>query len=618
MTALRAEPMGEERPPEIGPRAGGEDAARFRPVFAGSRHVINTAGIAVWASALVYFWVWWLRPEHVYSPGRYAIVTIVLLWMTLIPVYYIVIFARARVPVSGPNPVEGSRVAIVVTKAPSEPFAVVSKTLEGALDQNGFAHDTWLADEDPAPSTLAWCEARGVSISSRKGVAEYHRETWPRRTRCKEGNLAYFYDHFGYDQYDFVAQFDADHVPAPDYLRHAIAPFADPRVGYVSAPSICDVNAAESWSARGRLYLEASMHGSLQAGYNSGWAPLCIGSHYTIRTAALRSVGGLGPELAEDHSTTLILNSGGWNGVHAIDAIAHGEGPETFSDLIVQEFQWSRSLMTILLRYSPVYARHLTPRKKFQFYFSQVWYPCFSGIMAVTVALPIYALFTGAPYANVTFVDYFLRILPLSLTLLLLAYWWRSTGLFRPADAKIVSWEGMAFLFLRWPWALLGSLAAVVDRFRETPVEFRVTPKGEPHKEPLPFRVLVPYVAVSLSSAGTAWAVGDPGTAAGFYIFCLATALIYALLVALVVYRHARENGISLFPRSAPLGAALISIALMGSTIFGAAYTNGPKGLAAINVGISAFTLTETRFSVSGAGRTTEPTIRFKPKWHGF
>jgi cellulose synthase (UDP-forming) len=56
----------------------------------------------------------------------------------------------------------------------------------------------------------------------------------------------------------------------------------------------------------------------------------------------------------------------------------------------------------------------------------------------------------------------------------------------------------------------------------------------------------------------------------------------------------------------------------MGSTIFGAAYTNGAKGLAAINVGIDAFTLTETRFSISGAGRTTEPTIRFKPKWHGF
>ncbi|MBP0651757.1 hypothetical protein J8J40_32320, partial [Mycobacterium tuberculosis] len=83
------------------------------------------------------------------------------------------------------------------------------------------------------------------------------------------------------------------------------------------APSICDRNAADSWSARGRLYAEASLHGALQCGYNNGWTPLCIGSHYAVRTKALRSIGGLGPELAEDHSTTLMMAAGGWRGVHA-------------------------------------------------------------------------------------------------------------------------------------------------------------------------------------------------------------------------------------------------------------------------------------------------------------
>ncbi|MGO6907962.1 glycosyltransferase, partial [Rhizobium ruizarguesonis] len=132
-------------------------------------------------------------------------------------------------------------------------------------------------------------------------------------------NLAFFNDHYGYSRYDFVAQLDADHVPAPDYLFNMLRPFADPKVGYVSAPSICDKNASESWSARGRLYAEASMHGSLQAGYNGGLAPLCIGSHYAVRTVALKQIGGLGPELAEDHSTTLMMNAGGWRGVHALD-----------------------------------------------------------------------------------------------------------------------------------------------------------------------------------------------------------------------------------------------------------------------------------------------------------
>src|SRR5205085_7524266 len=123
-----------------------------------------------------------------------------------------------------------------------------------------------------------------------------------------------------------------------------LRPFADPNVGYVSAPSICDKNASESWAARGRLYVEANMHGSLQAGYNGGWAPLCIGSHYAVRTAALKHIGGLGPELAEDHSTTLLFNANGWKGVHSLDAEAIGEGPETFADFVTQEFQWAKSL----------------------------------------------------------------------------------------------------------------------------------------------------------------------------------------------------------------------------------------------------------------------------------
>ena len=183
-----------------------------------------------------------------------------------------------------------------------------------------------------------------MQISSRQGIAAYHRSSWPRRTRCKEGNLAYFYDQYAYEQYDIVAQLDADHVPAQDYLRQIVRPFVDPAVGYVAAPSICDANAERSWSARGRLYAEATLHGPLQCGYNDGWAPLCIGSHYCVRTAALRAIGGLGPELAEDHSTTLMMNAGGWTGVFQPDAIAHGDGPATFLDCMLQEFQWSRSL----------------------------------------------------------------------------------------------------------------------------------------------------------------------------------------------------------------------------------------------------------------------------------
>ena len=31
------------------------------------------------------------------------------------------------------------------------------------------------------------------------------------------------------------------------------------------------------------------------------------------------------------------MNAGGWRGVHAVDAIAHGDGPNTFADLVKAE-----------------------------------------------------------------------------------------------------------------------------------------------------------------------------------------------------------------------------------------------------------------------------------------
>lgn len=590
----------------------------FEPVFTGRRKALNLAGIALWLAALLFFWAWWLDPAHIYTPMRFAIVTAVLLWVTLIPAYFIVLFSNAKIPNRLARPFIADRVAMVVTKAPSEPFHIVRKTLEGALAQCDYPHDTWLADEDPDAETLAWCTANGVQVSSRKGNPSYHRKEWPRRTRCKEGNLAYFYDQYGYDRYDFVSQFDADHVPSPQYLRHALAPFADPAVGYVSAPSICDANAATSWSARGRLFVEASMHGALQAGYNSGLAPLCIGSHYTVRTAALRSIGGLGPELAEDHSTTLMFNAQGWKGVHAVDAIAHGQGPETFTDLIIQEFQWSRSLVTILLRYTPAYLGQLPGRLRFQFIFSELWYPMFSSMMALMFVLPIFALVTGKRFVGVTYADFFVHALPLSLVMLALAYWWRSTGMFRPANAKILSWEGTAFLILRWPWSLIGSLTALWDFVTGLHVDFRITPKGEKHSQPIPFRVIAPYALVASLSAGAAWFVKEPGSAGGFYIFNLVTAVIYGVLILLVLIRHARENLCAVTSLNWPGVTGMLCIVTITALMTGATYANGLKGLAAMNVGITAFTLTETLYSPAGAGKRYSVTIRFHPRWRGF
>jgi cellulose synthase/poly-beta-1,6-N-acetylglucosamine synthase-like glycosyltransferase len=588
------------------------------PVFAGMNRAVYYIGIAGWLVAQVYFWIWWFDPAHILSAPAFAVITATVAWVTLVPAYFILIFLNARV-MNDAVPLPKGRIAMVVTKAPSEPFAVVQKTLSAMLEQKDVDFDVWLADEDPSPQTRRWCEQHGVMISTRKGVAHYHQAKWPRRTRCKEGNLAYFYDRYGYARYDFVAQFDADHVPEKTYLREVMRPFADPAVGYVSAPSICDANATQSWAARGRLYAEASLHGSLQAGYNNGWAPLCIGSHYAVRTAALRQIGGLGPELAEDHSTTLMMNAGGWRGVHALNAIAHGDGPATFTDLVIQEFQWSRSLVTILLQYSGGLIPRLPLRHKFQFLFSQLWYPLFSAFMALMFALPVVALLTGRVFVNVSYPDFLLHFAPLSLMLIAFAFFWRATDTFRPHDAKLFGWEGIAFIFLRWPWSFIGSLAAVRDVLSGSFVDFRITPKGNQDKPLLPFLVMAPYLLLSGLSV-CAMIFGREGSAAqGFYIFAAINGLIYAALTILVMAGHALENGLSLLPRSVGGSFTAACAVLIFASGGLALRDHGTGAIEALSHGQPFVSFTETKFAVAGAGLGGGKTkiVKFRLQWRG-
>ena len=593
----------------------GKDEPLMVPIFTGRKRIEYIIGVALWAMALAYFWQWWLIDAlHTHLAGS-ILVSALLAWITILPVYFITIFFNARRPAGPLRIPDDSRIAMVVTKAPSEPFNVVAETLLAMLAQN-VPHDTWLADEDPSPETLAWCRDHGVFVSTRKGRADYHRQSWPRRTRCKEGNLAFFYDHYGYERYDFVSQLDADHVPEPDYLFQMLRPFADPDVGYVSAPSICDRNAHESWSARGRLYVEASMHGSLQAGYNGGFATVCIGSHYAVRTAALKEIGGLGPELAEDHSTTLFMNAHGWRGAHALDAIAHGDGPRTFADLVTQEFQWSRSLVMILLQYTPKLIGRLPLHLKIQFLFSQLWYPLYAFFLALMFLLPVIILVYGENFVSVTYPDFLLHFMPQSLMILVMAFWWRSSGTFRPADGKILSWEAMLFLLARWPWVLAGTFAAFRDWMTGTFVDFRITPKGASEVDALPLRVLAPYMSVVLLSILPVLLVQNAYQTRGFYVFAIINACFYILLVFMIVLQHARENTVRYRTRfyQPALAASLLALVALPSL---ATAEKGRDGIEALAWGTRSFTLFDDRFSVAGAGvggRDAHTTV-FNPRW---
>lgn len=521
------------------------DAGLYMHVLSPVQREIVAVLTIGWCVAFVAFWVWWLQPEHNVGWAGLILNSVLLFYLSYLPSYFLIAVNRLR-KINPALPVPDLRVAFVVTKAPSEPWDVARKTVLAMLDQEyPHAYDVWLCDEDPAEDVLEWCSLQGVKVSTRRGIAEYHRSLWPRRTRCKEGNLAYFYDTIGYQDYDVVAQLDCDHVPARTYLAEMARPFTDPSVGYVAAPSICDTNASTSWSARGRAHKEGTFHGPFQAGHINGLAPLCIGSHYAVRTAALKGIGGIGPELAEDFSTSFLLNSAGWQGAFALDAEAHGEGPHTFAAKAVQEFQWSRSLVVLLLEMLPRHLNRFPWRLRMRFMFALSYYPLLALTTIAGLTLPAIAAVTGVPWVNVNYFEFLARWAFVSLWLVLITCMVRRWGLMRPGDAPVLSWENWLYTLARWPFIARGVVAAVTQKFRPRAVDFKVTPKSRNSFERLDSKLLAPYYGISVLMSAAAL-TGEATTAAYGYVFlCLLAAGSYAAVALAIPLLHAKESAIA-------------------------------------------------------------------------
>ena len=580
-------------------RQGGDTRPYTKPVLRGRKRIKYHILAAIWAVAAIWFWIWWLHPDHILPGLRYWIVTIALSWLFILQILLIVVSRRAVVPCS--DPPANVRVGMIVTKTPSEPFSILRKTLEAMLAQT-YPHDTWLADEDPNPETIAWCKAHGVKVSTRKDQPDYHRPEWPRRTRCKEGNLAYFYDHYGYDDYDFVSQLDADHVPQATYLEEIMRGFGDPEVGYVSAPSICSANAEESWAARTRLHTEAGFHGIFQCGYAGTLTPMCIGSHYAVRTKALKEVGGLGPELAEDHSTTMIMSAGGWKGVHAFDAIAEGDGPASVSDLCTQEFQWSRSLVSLLLFHTPRYFTNLPVRLRYQFILCQMLYPIIAGVMLVFYVVPIAAVLFDLRYANVTYPDFILHFTAPTIAMIAFSINLKRDGFYRPKWGRVWCWEKALFPALQWPWVLWGCMMAVRDRIFGGFVDFRITPKGEAVEVKLPLRVVLPYAFLAAGCFIPVILIDYLRDAAGFFLLTIISGFAYLVVLVVIVTRHIRDNkiGWAHAARAVPVQMALVP--LLTALAVAAVNLRGMDGLYALSLGLGKYEFIHVEYVVSGAG----------------
>jgi cellulose synthase/poly-beta-1,6-N-acetylglucosamine synthase-like glycosyltransferase len=194
--------------------------------------------------------------------------------------------------------------------------------------------------------------AEAVAYWQKRGRAIQHIRR-PTREGYKAGALAYGLQ---FVQSDYIAIFDADFVPPPDFLKQCLpALIADPRAAFVQARWE-HLNAEHWWLTRLQAIAVDSHFGIEQQGRSQSGLPFNFNGTAGIwRRAAIEAAGGWQARtLTEDLDLSYRAWLSGWRALYYCHVSAPAELPPTMSAYKRQQARWAQGSLTC--------ARLLLPR----------------------------------------------------------------------------------------------------------------------------------------------------------------------------------------------------------------------------------------------------------------
>jgi len=139
-----------------------------------------------------------------------------------------------------------------------------------------------------------------------------------------------------------VAIFDADNLPAPDFLERTLPWFEDPTVGFVQA-RWSFVNRSANLLTRLQALVLDGLFAVSQHVQSAAAGPVTFnGTAGVIRRDCLEAIGGWrGDLVTEDQDMALRSWLKGWRGVHCRDYAVPCELPEDMASFRIQQRRWA-------------------------------------------------------------------------------------------------------------------------------------------------------------------------------------------------------------------------------------------------------------------------------------
>ncbi len=267
-----------------------------------------------------------------------------------------------------------------------------------------YPHETWILDDGNRIEIKELADELGCVYLTRQD-----------NTHAKAGNLNNALKH---SNGDFIAMFDADHVPEENFLDRLLGYFNDPDVAYVQSPQ--DFYNIDSFQFSNNPKKKLLWHDQTffyqigQAGRDYWNATSFCGTTSVVRRSALDAVGGFATEtVTEDMHTAVKLQKLGYKTVYHPESLAYGVAATSYVEFLQQRLRWGHGNVQTLREEGLPFCSGLTIPQKICYTALGLNY--FEGITRLILYLtPAIVLLTGiAPIGDTRlffhfFIPYFL------------------------------------------------------------------------------------------------------------------------------------------------------------------------------------------------------------------
>jgi len=274
------------------------------------------------------------------------------------------------------------------------PLAIRVAQAAARLDWPADRLEIQLLDDGGAEGHEALCSAVRRVVPEEIRLAVLRRGE---RSGFKAGNLAFGLNH---SRAPYVAVFDADFVPPPDFLRRAVpALVADPGIAFVQA-RWGHANRSLNWLTRAQgVLLDSHFAVEQEARFRAGLPISFNGTAGVWNRRAIDQGGGwTGDTLTEDLDLSIRCALQGWRGAMISDLEVPGELPETAAAWRAQQARWTKGHAQVARKLLPRILTSQMPLWKRLVLAFQVCQFAFYTLAALSAAISIALMWMGVTY----------------------------------------------------------------------------------------------------------------------------------------------------------------------------------------------------------------------------